>query len=431
MKKEKHIIFIKTFIVLVIMLFQTSLLVAADLPTDLSSYYELTYTKVNSGEFELQTITVQNPYGDNNESLNEGSFTDHYGYYAGQVVIDFNKGLYKLTESPYYDQGYGNIYPPHFVLKNGGRYDESQNTYRPKMYITDVDTYNTYKNNQGYGDNRNPNLSGVSVYIKVTQKDSNGTIKNTLWYNYTEVWYSDLYDILGDFSSDSLTLDYYFTINNIEKLKTNEQLYLIVPSFSTQNEARYLFKADTWVLSDAYESDPIMSSSIYQMGALGNYDNPYSLDVSLSKLFSSSDDFFDGNYHDYYKMTIKLYRSQVSIDDNYNVSFQVSSKNDFNLYKDGDDTTDNSKIIPYNLYLKYHMATNNSYQYELIDDNDIFLLRNMNNNNSTSKLYLTTLSTSASPTLNDKGTYQDTIYLNFITDSIYSDNANYTKLIDL
>ena len=412
------------------MLFQTSLLIAANFPSDLSNYYKLTYTKVNSGEFELQTITVQNPYGNKNKSLNEGSFTNHYGYYAGQVVIDFNKGLYKLTDSPYYDQGYGPI-PPHFVLENGGMYDETHSSYTPEMYITDVDTYNTYQNNQGYGKNHNPNLSGVSVYIKVTQKDSNGTIKNTIWYNYTEVWYSDLYDILGDISSDSLTLDYYFTINNIEKLKTNEELYLIVPAYSENNEARYLFKADTSLLSDAYESDPIMSSNIYQMGALGNYDNPYSLDVTLSKRFSDSDDFFDGAYHDYYQMEIKLYRSLVAIDDKYNVSFQVSSKNDFNLYKDGNDTTDSSKIIPYNLYLKYSKTTSNSYEYELIDNKDIFLLKNMDNNNSTSKLYLTTESTSASPTLNDKGTYEDIIYLNFITDSIYSDNANYTKLINL
>jgi hypothetical protein len=408
-KKNNNLKFISVAI-FIILLCQINLLANETMPSD---YYTISdYYKVNSWEFQLEKIIVENPYGSHNANLNEGSSTEHYGYYAGYVVIDFSE------ENSYYDFDWGNYYPPHFVLVNGASYNESQSSSSPPFYITS-------QPNDKYNQNHS---SAMSAYIKVTQKDSSGTIENTIWYNYTKVWYSDLFKVLDDYSKGSLTLEYYFTINDISKLNTSKDLTMVIPSFSN-NYAQYEIKSNEY--EAVREDDPIMVGGTYEMGQLGDYDNPYSLDVSLSKKFSDSDDFFDGDYHDYYKMAIKLYRSLVAVDDKYNVSFQVSSKNDFNLYKDGDDTTDSSKIIPYKLYLKYHTTTNNSYQYELIDNKDIFLLENMDNNNSTSNLYLTTLSTSANPTLNDKGTYEDTIYLNFITDSIYSDNANYTKLIDL
>jgi len=293
-KTNKSLLF-KTFVLLILFLSQASLATFGSSAYYTENYYSLYYDKIDSNNFTLEKINIQNPYGDSNELLNEGASETHYGYYAGEVIVDFNGGLFSNI--------YSLFYPPEFWLVNGDSYNI--NSFNQTYF------YITSKKNHKY--NRN-HSSGLSIYIKVTQKDENGTARKVLWYNFTEVSSSNIGELIDYYPNSSITLDYYYTIDDIDKLDQKFDLTMVIPNFSYYYTSQYKIGIENTYLSE-WELDPILVAGTYNMGKLQDINDTTLLDVIFTKRYNSSEDFFDGDYHDYYKMNVNLYKNQVQIGD--------------------------------------------------------------------------------------------------------------------
>ena len=82
---------IKKLMLLTLLLFKASLYTFGSSSSYIENYCSISYDRIETNNFTLEKINVPNPYGDNNELLNEGASTNHYGYYAGEVVVDFSE----------------------------------------------------------------------------------------------------------------------------------------------------------------------------------------------------------------------------------------------------------------------------------------------------------------------------------------------------
>jgi hypothetical protein len=366
------------------------------------TYFSYSYT-LNSS-YDLEEIYIENAHT-SEYSTNGEAAANFYGYYMGQIVIDFNDGS-----------------------NNGNRH-------RDKQLISDNHAaYDTNYKGTGYNSyiyDTDGNKSNITIYTKVTKKSSSGSIKTQKWYELSDIWYNT-YDT--DIIDESYTIDYYFTINDFEVLNYNQDLTIHLPVFTTSDKIPYYYTKVEWN-NQRTIIDPILTTytniSVGQIDA-SSFIDAYTLDVSFSKLYNDSNtDFFDGDKHDYYSLTINSYLDNVAVDKDFDVALQVSSDHNFQLYLDNDDDASSDEKIPYDLYLKYMGSSTGAYNYASISNNEIFLIANINTYSAAKTLYITTQSDDAIATYNTKGTYQDTIYLNFITEGWQNSSSFYDTLIDL
>lgn len=366
------------------------------------TYFSYSYT-LNSS-YDLEEIYIENAHT-SEYSTNGEAAANFYGYYMGQIVIDFNDGS-----------------------NNGNRH-------RDKQLISDNHAaYDTNYEGTGYNSyiyDTDGNKSNITIYTKVTKKSSSGSIKTQKWYELSDIWYNT-YDT--DIIDESYTIDYYFTINDFEVLNYNQDLTIHLPVFTTSDKIPYYYTKVEWN-NQRTIIDPILTTytniSVGQIDA-SSFIDAYTLDVSFSKLYNDSNtDFFDGDKHDYYSLTINSYLDNVAVDKDFDVALQVSSDHNFQLYLDDDDNASSDEKISYDLYLKYMGSSTGAYSYAPVSNNEIFLIKNINTYSAAKTLYLTTQSDNAIATYNTKGTYQDTIYLNFITEGWQNSSSYYDTLIDL
>ncbi len=369
------------------------------------NYFSYSYTRESS--YDLEKIYIEDAYTSeyNTNGDDPGYF---FGYYMGQVVFDFNEGS---SSSSYTNSKK--------ILRsdNHGSYGTNYNSYNYPSYIID----------------QSGNKSSITIYAEITKKSSTGTIKSQKWYELSAMWYNTFTGYPETYT-DSYTIDYYFVIDNYEILDYNEDLTLILPSYSRTNLTPRFILYNNWS-SVKYIDDPILTnSSSFNVGQIdeSSFIDAYTLDIEFEKLFNdSTTDFFDGDKHDYYSLTINSYLYNQAVDKDFDVALQVSSDHNFQLYLDDDDNASSDEKISYDLYLKYMGSSTGAYSYAPVSNNEIFLITNINTYSAAKTLYLTTQSDNAIATYNTKGTYQDTVYLNFITEGWQNSASFYDTLIDL
>lgn len=366
------------------------------------TYFSNTYNL--SSSYDLEEIYIENAHTSENSTNGEAA-ANFYGYHMGQIVIDFNDGA-----------------------NNGNRHRNKQLiSYNHGSYDTNYDGtgYTTYISDTS------GNKSTITIYTQITKKSSSGSIKTQKWYELSDIWYNT-YDT--DIIDESYTIDYYFIIDNLDELNYDENLTITLPNFTSTDRIPYYQTKVQWNKTITV-TDPILTnSSSISVGPIdaSSFIDAYTLDVSFSKLYNdSTTDFFDGNKHDYYSLTINSYLDNTAVDKDFDVVLQISSDHNFQLYLDDDDNASSDEKISYDLYLKYMGSSTGAYSYAPVSNNEIFLITNINTYSAAKTLYLTTQSDNAIATYNTKGTYQDTVYLNFITEGWQNSASFYDTLIDL
>jgi hypothetical protein len=374
--------------------------------------------------YDLREISVSNLYEPNSQTTESGT-TIYNGYYMGQVVIDFNEGTY----SDFFSETNKNL-----ISRREGKYFYN---YSPYSYDT---------NDRAYIIDEDLNFSTVEGIVNVTRKNKLGSITGTAWYSVIDSYYFKYNDnsIFEDLTTDSITLDYYFIIDSIEELRISSDWNLYIPSFSGLGSAAIfeinLINDDLWKLQGTGDNPTVtdaMFNTTYQdynpiyahngiinLGTSSANSDVYSLNIDIEKKFDdTTENFFDGAIHDYYSLDFDSYKYGVLTEEAFSVVLQISSAHNWYLYLDNEENPSSSEKVGYELYLKYR--PNSSYSQMLVQDSqDKILIKNIKSSSASSTIYLQTKSDQARVDSTTKGEYQDTVYLNFITDGWSDSNES-------
>jgi hypothetical protein len=415
----------KLFIIILICTINISLFASENYYWDFSSSLPDTY--------DLQEIAVTDLYYPNSGYIDYG--TEQYnGYYMGQVVVDFSESTNSIHNK--YVDLFKDTYKNLSLTQEGGYF------YSPSSYI--------YGGRTVVSDS-SENQSTVSGFIHITKKDKYGTILNSDWYNTTDPY---TIDFSSDYSyknitTDSFTFEYYFIVNNMEDLNTDEDWNLYIPDktgewsgatlrFGIINGG-YLWGQTDYIgkscIRDTFFTyNPVYAKSgTFPAGNTPISNDVYSLNIEIQKKFNdTSTDFFDGKIHDYYSLDFDSYKYERLTENPFSLCIEISSVYDWNIHLDNKVDASEAEKIKYKLYLKY--KKNNNYStMEIKKNQDKILIKNIVSSNSSSIIYLATKSDSAKSNTNIKGTYQDTVYINFITDGWDNGEENQfaEKVIDL
>jgi hypothetical protein len=387
-----------------------------------NTYWESSYDPPVTNKFSLKEINVTNLYQANGTSSSLISSGTYQGYSAGKFTIDFGADT---TFKEYFKDHYKKI-----ITTSEGNY-----------YYNDAEYWNS-TNRTSISDESN-NHSRVSCFIHIFKYEGIRIVDN-IWYDMTNSNYYDYYNdnsFFQDIKTNKIEFQYFYIIDDIANLKPNEAWTLFVPLKSVGNGFP-LFElkiVDYWTLDNYVSTDSSLvalannyryNTSTYSKIKNEVYDNTglisienggdssdiYSLNIGIQKKYNDSDEsFFNGQIHDYYSMNFDSYKYGVLTEEPFSICLEISSAHNWYLYLDNEENPSNNEKIAYELYLKY--KTSAAYNATLISNNqNKILIKNIKSSNASSILYLQTKCDNARADFNTKGEYQDTVYLNFITE---------------
>jgi hypothetical protein len=382
-------------------------------------YWESSYEQPESSPYPLKEIPVTNLHYPNSTMIDSGT-KQYTGYNMGKFTVDFNAGTFKDFFKDK-DKEIISRQEGSYFYNNSNYYNSSS-----RIYISDT----------------RGNHSTVSCFVHILKYDETN-LKDNIWYNMTTSYYFNYYttSFFQNIKTDKIVFDYFFIIDDIGELKPNDTWILYVPNKKGSYEFPTLnFRIDKgWTLRNKYyeidnndylnnlanyyiNNETSIDNEIYGPSGFLLLDNAvglsdiYSLNVEIQKKFDeTSDDFFDGQMHDYYSLDFDSYKYNELTEDPFSLCLEITSAHGWNLYLDNKDDPTKEEIIKYTLYLKY--KNNNNYStLKIKNKQDKILIKNIESSNTSSIIYLVTKCDSAKPDKNIKGTYQDTVYINFITD---------------
>lgn len=373
-------------------------------------YWDFSHTIPST--YDLQEISVKDLNYTNSSYIDSGT-KKYNGYYMGQVVVDFNKS----------------DYPQYLDLVKNKVKNLSLN--QEHIYYYPFNSY-IYGGRTIVYDSSG-NKSTISGFVKITKENKYGSIVDMDWYDISNSSTTAYYnaDILRNIKTDKLIFDYYFIVNHMSDLTPDEQWFLYVPEKTGEwtSATLRLRLISAWdivgfdTISNQFPSriyyfyNPVYANwGIFPAGNTPVGSDVYSLNVDIQKKFNeSTSDFFDGQKHDYYSLNFDSYKYEQLTEDPFSLCIEISSANNWHVHLDNQTNPKKDEKIQYKLFLKYKES--NSYStMEIKNNQDKILFKNIKSSNSSSIIYLVTECDNARPDKNAKGTYQDTVYINFITD---------------
>lgn len=328
------------------------------------------------------------------------------------------------TEKILYNIGESRIYfgPNFFVFKD--------------LIFENFSSY--YGNNSFLYDSLN-NPTKVKMYAKIKILNKSNTVVKTYWANLS---LSDTISIPSNSTRyqniySYIIIEYYFGVSDISNLNVGTNNWYIKvgqPSIATANlnpniKLTYFIYYNYYSHADNYFYDEVIDyNTLYYVDKLKFSDVADSkvLGINVTNLFKSSNiDFFNGNINEYYKIKFSLFKNDFITSDNFNIGMKITSKNQFKVIS----TVDKSKSVNYNLYLRYYFEGFKDFLIPRTNPSYKILLKDLSStNNSRNYFILATQSTALEASQMALGAYTDTIYINFITDSLYSYDS-YDKII--
>lgn len=417
MKKQiKKIIFILILFSINVSLF------AANLITD-GYYWNYSYTTTSS--YDLQTIVVDNLYSFNNSSTTVG-LQSFQGYKMNEFKIDFSKNS-SLVDDDYYTVFETSTKQLQLNQDFIMFYNNNNNAYGGRISIYDA----------------SGNRSIVSGIVKITKTDKDGNSKEIRWFDITASSNFNLNsdNFFGEITTQIFSFEYYFVIDYIENLTvggnwtldfpTVAQIEYTVPTVRIKildTEVKWGWDGIDWgntvqaTVNTCLNTEFYVFNQVYTnngdilVGNSQSTSDVYNLKITIEKKFDdSTDNFFDGELHDYYSLDFDSYKYGLLTEEPFSLALQISSAHNWFLYLDNEENPSDTEKVEYELYLKYNPNSSSS-NFLIKDNQDKILINNIKSSSSSSTLFLQTKSDSATVSGTTKGEYQDTVYLNFITD---------------